>query len=204
MGHIPVGMEMFSAGDEQQWALIKRTIDDCDYYILILAHRYGSMDGGISFTEKEYDYAATQRIPTLGFVIDDSAKWPKNKMDTDPAKITPLNAFKIKVKGKIVNFWQSKDDLHAKITVSLSKAITAYPRLGWIKAENEVGTGALSELTRLSKENAELRKSISEIEQANTDAIVEKETKLIEILKANKASISFYYIGEKDWSKGKD
>ena len=23
MGHIPVGMEMFSAGDEQQWELIK-------------------------------------------------------------------------------------------------------------------------------------------------------------------------------------
>lgn len=202
MGHIPVGMEMFSAGDEQQWELIKRTIDDCDYYVLILAHRYGSLDGAISFTEKEYDYAATQRIPTLGFVIDDSAKWPKNKMDTDPAKITPLNAFKVKVKGKIVNFWQSKEDLHAKITVALSKAITAYPRFGWIKAENAVGPGALSELTRLSKENAELRKTISDIEQANIEAKVENETKVIQILKSNNASISFYYVGDKDWTKG--
>ena len=27
MGHIPVGMEMFSAGDEQQWKLIARQIE---------------------------------------------------------------------------------------------------------------------------------------------------------------------------------
>ncbi len=27
MGNIPVGMEMFSAADEQQWEIIKRQID---------------------------------------------------------------------------------------------------------------------------------------------------------------------------------
>jgi len=31
---IPVGMEMFPAADDDQWTLIKRLIDDCDYYIL--------------------------------------------------------------------------------------------------------------------------------------------------------------------------
>ncbi|MFC0139562.1 DUF4062 domain-containing protein [Erwinia mallotivora] len=57
-GHIPVGMEMFSAGDEQQWELIKRQIEQSDYYILIIAHRYGSeTDEKISHTEKEFDYA---------------------------------------------------------------------------------------------------------------------------------------------------
>jgi hypothetical protein len=65
-GNIPVGMEMFSAGDEQQWELIKRQIEDCDYYVVILAHRYGSMDGIISYTEKEYDFAVEKKIPVLG------------------------------------------------------------------------------------------------------------------------------------------
>jgi hypothetical protein len=32
MGHIPVGMEMFNAADESQWNIIKRRIDECDYY----------------------------------------------------------------------------------------------------------------------------------------------------------------------------
>jgi hypothetical protein len=71
-GNIPVGMEMFSAGDEQQWELIKRQIEDCDYYVVIVAHRYGSMDGNISYTEKEYDFAVEKKIPILGFVIDDA------------------------------------------------------------------------------------------------------------------------------------
>jgi hypothetical protein len=57
MGHIPVGMEMFSAGDETQWQLIQRQIESSDYYVVLIAHRYGSMDGPISYTEKEYDYA---------------------------------------------------------------------------------------------------------------------------------------------------
>ena len=33
MGHIPVGMEMFSAADEEQWKLITRQIDESDYYV---------------------------------------------------------------------------------------------------------------------------------------------------------------------------
>src|SRR5690349_13368931 len=70
MGHIPVGMEMFSAADEEQWQVIARTIDDSDYYVVIVAHRYGSLDGNISFTEKEYDYAVSQGVPAMGFVIE--------------------------------------------------------------------------------------------------------------------------------------
>lgn len=40
---IPIGMELFPAADEEQWSLIKRLIDDCDYYILIVGGRYGSV-----------------------------------------------------------------------------------------------------------------------------------------------------------------
>src|SRR4051812_12609512 len=70
MGHIPVGMEMFSAADDAQWELIKRNIDTTDYYIVVVAHRYGPMDGAVSYTEKEYDYAASAAIPILGFIIE--------------------------------------------------------------------------------------------------------------------------------------
>jgi len=81
MGHFPVGMEMFSAADEQQWKLIQREIDRSDYYIVIVAHKYGSVDNGISYTEKEYDCASQRQIPILGFVIDDAANWPAEKID---------------------------------------------------------------------------------------------------------------------------
>ena len=40
--HISIGMEMFSAEDEDQWEIIRRTIEVSDYYILVLGLRYGS------------------------------------------------------------------------------------------------------------------------------------------------------------------
>jgi hypothetical protein len=52
---IPSGMEMFPAADEDQWTLIKKVIDDCDYYLVIIAGRYGSLSpAGKSYTQMEY------------------------------------------------------------------------------------------------------------------------------------------------------
>ena len=58
MNCIPAGMEFFPAIDEEQFEFIKRVIDDSDYYIVIIGGKYGSLTTeGISYTEKEYDYA---------------------------------------------------------------------------------------------------------------------------------------------------
>src|SRR5271157_912922 len=60
---IPAGMELFPAADEQQLDFIKRVINDCDYYLLIIGGRYGSVDEtGISYTEQEYDYAVSRGL----------------------------------------------------------------------------------------------------------------------------------------------
>ncbi|MGV4033752.1 DUF4062 domain-containing protein [Citrobacter freundii] len=53
MDCIPAGMELFPAIDEGQWEFIKKVIDDCDYYLLIIGGRYGSVaEDGLSYTEK--------------------------------------------------------------------------------------------------------------------------------------------------------
>ncbi len=155
-GSIPVGMEMFSAGDEQQWEMIKRQIDDCDYYVVVLAHRYGSKDGAVSFTEKEYDYAASKGIPVLGFVIKEDASWPKVKMDVEVEAQLALARFKQKVKQKMVKFWRNADDLHGKVAISLSMAFDTYPRPGWIRAPQDSGQGEAAELSRLRLQVASL------------------------------------------------
>jgi hypothetical protein len=68
-GCFPAGMELFPASDDTQWELIKRVIEECDYYVVILAGRYGSVGpDGLSYTEMEYDYAVEKGIPVLGFV----------------------------------------------------------------------------------------------------------------------------------------
>src|SRR5215210_4059094 len=66
---IPAGMELFPAADDDKWALIKKVIDDCDYYIVIIGGRYGSLAAsGVSYTHMEYEYALSQGKPVIGFL----------------------------------------------------------------------------------------------------------------------------------------
>lgn len=169
MGHIPVGMEMFSAADEEQWKIIARQIDEIDYYAVIVAHRYGSVtDTGISYTEKEYDYAVSKGVPVLGFIIYDSAPWPKDKTEDDARKLKKLVNFKEKMKGRLVQFWRNKDDLHGKFSIALKKSITANPRTGWARADEVSGPEVMKELARLSGENAGLRSELQRLKQVQS------------------------------------
>ncbi len=63
-GHIPAGMELFTAGSDSQLDTIQRWIDESDVYMLILGGRYGSLDPktALSYTELEYDYAVNKKF----------------------------------------------------------------------------------------------------------------------------------------------
>ena len=85
MGCIPVGMEQFPASNMSQMEYIKMMLEDCDYYILILAGKYGYIDSdGVGFTEKEYDYAIKKRIPVMSFIIEDIGTLPLSLVRTLP------------------------------------------------------------------------------------------------------------------------
>ena len=164
MGHIPVGMEMFSAADEEQWQTIKREIDNSDYYLLILAHRYGSVieeEGGISYTEKEYDYAVSQAIPRIGFVIDNNAEWKRDRID-DGEKAARLQAFKAKVRGRPVDFWMDKQQLATRVAIALPKLIANTDRPGWERG-TEGGSQVAATIARLTNENSDLREQLERL-----------------------------------------
>lgn len=197
MGHIPVGMEMFSAADEEQWKVIARTIDSVDYYAVIVAHRYGSVTSdGISYTEKEFDYAASQGVPVLGFVIDGSASWPSTKIDTDRKKLKKLSSFKAKVKSRLMQFWTNKDDLRGKFSVALMKAIINSPRTGWARADEVAGPLVTKELSRLSSENAALRGEVESMRRltADTENTVGKAMRIL-----SKNEVRFQLRETADW-----
>ena len=50
-------------------------IDECDLYLLVIGGRYGSIDEetGMSYTEKEYNYAKTKGLPVLVLIKEPSA-----------------------------------------------------------------------------------------------------------------------------------
>ena len=199
MGHIPVGMEMFSAADEEQWKIITRQIDECDYYVVIVAQRYGSVVEGVSYTEKEYDYAVSKNIPVLGFIIEDAAAWPTDRVDTDSNPKSSLEAFKAKLKEKPVSFWSSASDLHGKFSIALMKQIASTPRPGWTRATDIVSSDVINELSRLSSENAELREQLkTALHQAEDDAIAARR-KIMQTMQKNKVTVFFVYADENKW-----
>ena len=78
-GHIPAGMELFTAGDQSQMEVIKQWIDQSDVYLLILGSRYGSIEPETekSYTHLEYEYAVSKNKPLFACVIKDSAIEPR-------------------------------------------------------------------------------------------------------------------------------
>lgn len=161
MYHFPIGMEMFSAADKEQWEIIKETIDSSDYYVLIIANRYGTViekgpDKDISFTEKEYNYAKKQGIPILAFIIDDSVQRLRTQYETKSKSQKKLTKFINEVKSsRIVERWKNADELAARVMNALNKEINNSTRPGWVRT-----TDCLSgdELEKAKNEIQELKK----------------------------------------------
>lgn len=92
---IPAGMELFPAANDDQWTLIRKVIDDCDYYLVIIGGKYGSIGpDGISYTEMEYRYAIDRKKPIIAFLHKNINKLPADRFETDGDLRLKLEAFR--------------------------------------------------------------------------------------------------------------
>lgn len=159
LGHIPAGMELFPAADTEQLSYIKKVIDECDYYVLIMGGRYGSLDEeGVSFTEREYDYAVETGKVVLAFVHGDASAIPVGKSDTAPRLVENLNHFREKVMaGRLVQQWTSRENLDTKVVKSIARATQELPAVGWIRANTAANEDVLMQLNDLRTQNDQLR-----------------------------------------------
>lgn len=147
---IPAGMELFPATDEDAWSLIKEIIDDCDYYILILAGKYGSINNeGIGFTEMEYNYALETNKPIISFLHDDIDSLPTSKSERSEKAQERLNTFREKVKQKHCKFWSSPHDLGGKVSRSLVQLKKRHPSNGWVPGQYAADTNMLREIEEM-------------------------------------------------------
>lgn len=139
MGHIPAGMELFGSDADDSWKVIERTIDLSDYFVLVVAGRYGSVSEiGVSFTEREFDHAEKNNIPVLAFIHEDVDLLPSGAVEKTIKAQRQLKQFRTKVKEKHqVAFWSNISDLCTKVIASLAKTIENIPRPGWIRGDIE-------------------------------------------------------------------
>lgn len=167
-GHIPAGMELFSAGSETQWEVIQRWIRDCDVYMLILGARYGSCPDGSekSYTEMEFDFALEQSKPHFSVVLSDTAMAERltalgTAGEEDHLAKHRLAQFRQRIlKNKITKIVENSDQAELAVVHALRAFDDDANVKGWIRSEANGGLIAdtLSvEIGLLRAENTELK-----------------------------------------------
>lgn len=168
---IPAGMEAFVASDVEQFEVIKKVIELCDYYILIIGKRYGSINEqtGLSYTEMEYDYAKQLGIPVLVFALDEAVPVSEDKMEADQVKIDALRAFRQKaLTNRLATIWKTQDELTGAVAISIMRAIKEIQRPGWQRATEYDEATLRREIMDLQKKNSKLA---AELNDAKKDVI---------------------------------
>lgn len=161
---IPSGMELFPAANESQWSLIKKVIEDCDYYVLILAGRYGSCGSeGMSYTEMEYRHAASIGKPIIAFLYKEPGKIQADKCEADKPGRDKLQEFRKFAEQKLCKYWNSPTELGSVVSRSLIQLIKSTPAIGWVRADELPDRDATLELLKLRKRADELESELSRV-----------------------------------------
>ena len=185
-GHIPAGMELFTAGDESQMEVIKQWIDESDVYLLILGGRYGSIEeeSGKSYTHLEYEYAVSNGIPIFACVINEDAidvkiqEHGRSIIETENPK--ELKEFRELVLSKMSRFWSDTKDIKISISETLSHFARKDDLVGWVRPTDQADIPALAdEIARLSHENSGLRTQLASQIEPSIGGILYSQMKIL-------------------------
>lgn len=171
---IPIGMEAFVADNDEQFNIIKKKIDLCDYYILIIGNRYGSInpETQLSYTEMEYNYALEKAIPVLVFASENVYNEHKESDEKqEKLKLFRQNA----LKSRMASIWKDANDLSVKVVTAILNAKEAIIRPGWVRGGKYNTEELLEQLNAQRVENANLKAEQKELQQRIEDLTLNKE-----------------------------
>jgi hypothetical protein len=132
-GHIPAGMEDFTACGEDLKTYIKHVIDDSDYYVLLIGQRFGSpipTDENTSYTMMEYEYAKSKGKRIIPFIYNGKQFLNGNDLDINKEK---FDNFVSKVSKSVPQYFKDENELIKKLTKALDNEIKNHPQKGWIR-----------------------------------------------------------------------
>jgi Domain of unknown function (DUF4062) len=171
LNQFPAAMETFPAVNDTAWEHIEKVIKDSDYYVLIIGGKYGSIDAesGLSYTEKEYDFAVSNSIPVLAFTRSDEDSIPVGKAEMNEEIRAKLKKFKDKVgTNHHWNYWKSLDELKGNVISSLSQSFVMNPQKGWVKAGGIEKSELLERLAELQKKYDDLAMENSKLKESSS------------------------------------
>lgn len=177
-GHIPAGMELFSAGNESQLDIIKRWIDDSDVYMLLLGGRYGSIEpkSGLSYTEIEYRYAVELGKPLFALIMTDTALDQKvkanGKESLELEQPQKYKEFKKLVLSKISKYFSIESEIKLAILESLIDIQNRNSLTGWVRADEVPDTTKIiNQISELAEKNRSLEQDLRIVESERIDKI---------------------------------
>lgn len=132
-GHIPAGMEDFTACGEDLETYIKHVIDESDYYVLIIGQRFGSSistDENISYTMMEYNYAKSKGMRIIPLIYNGKQVLEGNDLEINKNK---FDKFVFQVTKTVPQYFKDENELIRKLTKSLDTEIKNHPQKGWIR-----------------------------------------------------------------------
>ena len=146
-GHIPAGMELFSADNKKQFEVIKKWIRDSDVFILILGGRYGSRENGIgkSYIQREYEYAKRIGKKPIAIILSDKGianKIAKGDYEISDAEYlqNDYKIFKSSIKNnKMCSFFDDLSSLKNCVMNALRNCEENSNLLGWVRASDAIG-----------------------------------------------------------------
>jgi Domain of unknown function (DUF4062) len=167
-GHIPAAMEQFTPGDETAWDKIKRWIEQSDCFLLILGGRYGSLEpkSRKGYIQLEYEHALEKGKPFFALVIREDAfrlKVNEQGIDVVDERGNPekYKKFFKTVTSKHCDFWNDRKDIQLSIMHKLPEWSEREDLVGWVRGNEAVGPQVANEMARLSRENSDLRATLS-------------------------------------------
>ncbi|SFQ54726.1 DUF4062 domain-containing protein [Parafilimonas terrae] len=137
---MPVAMEFFAASDKTPIEIINEYMQDCDYYLLIIKGKYGSLheNTNTSFTEMEYNYAMENKIPLIACIYDQPDNLTRKEIEYENIDLrNKLETFINKIKSNhTVHGWNSAENLAQTLLHSLRRFFETRPRHGFVRTNN--------------------------------------------------------------------
>lgn len=114
-----IGMEIFGSSPMSPLEECIQKVTEADIFILIIAHRYGTITkNGMSYSESEYEAALNKRIPCFIYFKDEQTPVLPSYIEQDPFARDKLQAFKDRLKEQHVISWFSSPEDLARIAVA--------------------------------------------------------------------------------------
>jgi hypothetical protein len=117
----------------------------------------------MSYTEKEYRYAAERTKPIIAFLHESTDKIPSGRCEQNPESRQRLLAFRDLCKKRMCKTWISATDLGGKVSRSLIHLIKTNPAVGWVRADAVPDEGTARTINKLREENEALRAQVEGI-----------------------------------------